>query len=486
MKLSNNALNFLLAQYRAIFKRAYAKGLAPAIMLTAALAAGSAQAANITTSTASFDDWTIGNDITISGSVSGDFSNKTVNSLTIGAGASLSNNAESGNSAALCTNALTIDGGSLTIDNSNQATIGGNGYGVLGWNEQEDQADIGDGTSIFTVQGDGATVSLTKTSVQFKRVNLLDGKITLGSSFGAASSGWAHNTAIQAGYDGEGTGVMTIGSSDSTGPEITMNSGSTLSANNIEMNGGTITMNGEGQDYASGTDTALIYLSVGDNRVANLKGGAIKVTGNGGIFGPELNFQGTDVTIEAGGELAIGKVTVFNSASASNTSDITFSTGTSVDNQGTLTLHGDTTFNGAELTNVGTVNFSGDSLSLDSATVADLFASGDADAQGSLKLAAGAEVVVTGDTVFDLSALNAEAFLGLGLSAADYILLFICLLVILAVSVIQERRGSVRDIIFSSPAEWKYIVFGVLTIVVIVFGAYGIGYDQSQFIYNQF
>ena len=406
MKLSNNALNFLLAQYRAIFKRAYAKGLAPAIMLTAALAAGSAQAANITTSTASFDDWTIGNDITISGSVSGDFSNKTVNSLTIGAGASLSNNAESGNSAALCTNALTIDGGSLTIDNSKNSSIGNNGYGVLGWNEQADQANIGDGTSIFTVQGDGATVSLTKTSVQFKRVNLLDGKITLGSSFGAASSGWAHNTAIQAGYDVEGTGVMTIGSSDGTGPEITMNSGSTLSANNIEMNGGTITMNGVGQDYASGTNTALIYLSVGDNRVANLKGGAIKVTGNGGIFGPELNFQGTDVTIEAGGELAIGKVTVFNSASASNTSDITFSTGTTVDNQGTLTLHGDTTFNGAELTNVGTVNFSGDSLSLDSATVADLFASGDADAQGSLKLADGAEVVVTGDTAFDLSALT--------------------------------------------------------------------------------
>ena len=54
MKLSNNALNFLLAQYRAIFKRAYAKGIAPAIILTAALAAGSAQAANITTSDNNF------------------------------------------------------------------------------------------------------------------------------------------------------------------------------------------------------------------------------------------------------------------------------------------------------------------------------------------------------------------------------------------------------------------------------------------------
>ena len=356
VKLSNNALNFLLAQYRAIFKRAYAKGIAHAIMLTAALAAGSAQAANITTSTASFDDWTSANDIKISGTVAGDFSNKTVNSLTIGAGASLSN-AESGSSEALFTNALTIDGGSLTIDNTQKSSIGKNGYGVLGWDDHANQADIGDGTSIFTVQGD-ATVSLTKTSVQFKRVNLLDGEITLGSSFGAASSGWAHNTAIQAGYDSEGTGVMTIGSSDSTGPEITMNSGSTLSANNIQMNGGTITMNGESQDYASGTDTALIYLSVGDNRVANFNGGELKVTGNGGIFGPEINFQGTDVTIAEDGNLALGKAKVFSSTSTSNTSEITFSTGTTVDNQGTLTLHDDTTFNGAELKNTGNINFS--------------------------------------------------------------------------------------------------------------------------------
>ena len=44
MKVSNNALNFLLAQYRAIFKRAYVKGLASAVLLTAGLAAGAGQA----------------------------------------------------------------------------------------------------------------------------------------------------------------------------------------------------------------------------------------------------------------------------------------------------------------------------------------------------------------------------------------------------------------------------------------------------------
>ena len=45
MKQTSSALTFLLAQYRAIFKRAYIKGIASAVILTAGLAAGQAQAA---------------------------------------------------------------------------------------------------------------------------------------------------------------------------------------------------------------------------------------------------------------------------------------------------------------------------------------------------------------------------------------------------------------------------------------------------------
>ena len=44
MTLSNNAIKFLQAQYRAIFKRAYVKGLATAVLVTAGLAASSANA----------------------------------------------------------------------------------------------------------------------------------------------------------------------------------------------------------------------------------------------------------------------------------------------------------------------------------------------------------------------------------------------------------------------------------------------------------
>ena len=89
-------------------------------------------------------------------------------------------------------------------------------------------------------------------------------------------------------------------------------------------------------------------------------------------------------------------------------------------------------------------------------------------------------------TNFNLADLNAEAFLGLGLTAADYALLFICFLVLLTVSLVQEKKGSVRDLIFARPAWCKYVVFGILVLAVLIFGAYGIGYDQSQFIYNQF
>ena len=45
MKQTNNAIKFLMAQYRAIFQNAYFKGLATAAVVTAGLAAGQAQAA---------------------------------------------------------------------------------------------------------------------------------------------------------------------------------------------------------------------------------------------------------------------------------------------------------------------------------------------------------------------------------------------------------------------------------------------------------
>ena len=83
----------------------------------------------------------------------------------------------------------------------------------------------------------------------------------------------------------------------------------------------------------------------------------------------------------------------------------------------------------------------------------------------------------------------AEAFSGplleLGLSAWDYRIAGVGVLLMFLVSVLQEKHGSVRELIWKKPAL-PYVLFPVLTLLILCFGAYGVGYDSSQFIYNQF
>ena len=82
-----------------------------------------------------------------------------------------------------------------------------------------------------------------------------------------------------------------------------------------------------------------------------------------------------------------------------------------------------------------------------------------------------------------------EAFSGtllqLGLTGADYIVAFCGVIVMFAVSCVQEKRGSVREALWEKPVL-SYAVFFILAVAVLTLGAYGVGYDASQFIYNQF
>ena len=95
VKVSNNALNFLLAQYRAIFKRAYIKGLASAVILTAGLAAGQAQADDLFQNAAVWEEIDAKNDITVSGehtfSGTAAASINVYNNITINQGGELKN-----------------------------------------------------------------------------------------------------------------------------------------------------------------------------------------------------------------------------------------------------------------------------------------------------------------------------------------------------------------------------------------------------------
>lgn len=75
--------------------------------------------------------------------------------------------------------------------------------------------------------------------------------------------------------------------------------------------------------------------------------------------------------------------------------------------------------------------------------------------------------------------------LTIGLSAADYGVLLAGLLLLVTVSLLQ-RRGSVREKIAVLPFWGRFALWYGLFLAVLLFGAYGAGYDASQFIYNQF
>ena len=48
------------------------------------------------------------------------------------------------------------------------------------------------------------------------------------------------------------------------------------------------------------------------------------------------------------------------------------------------------------------------------------------------------------------------------------------------------EAGSVREKLASSPLTVQYATYAILFITILILGAYGVGYDASQFIYSQF
>ncbi len=82
-------------------------------------------------------------------------------------------------------------------------------------------------------------------------------------------------------------------------------------------------------------------------------------------------------------------------------------------------------------------------------------------------------------------ALTTDALLELGLKPADIAVTAVGVLIVFAVSM-AGRSGSVREKLARLPAGVRVLLFGALFFSILVFGAYGIGYDAGQFIYTQF
>lgn len=88
-------------------------------------------------------------------------------------------------------------------------------------------------------------------------------------------------------------------------------------------------------------------------------------------------------------------------------------------------------------------------------------------------------------TEFHISTLTAEEFAYLGLSAAQYAVVAAGVASMFAVSM-AGRGGSVREKLAEKPYAVRFCALTALLFAVLLFGAYGVGYDASQFIYNRF
>ena len=203
MKQTNNAIKFLMAQYRAIFQNAYFKGLATAAVVTMGLAAGQAQAAETDledalktgTSSKPVAEFTVSDAQTVDAIAAGN-SQGYIDNLTIASGGTLTlkqgtNSNEVAKNLQVSNKLKVEKGGTLTITDLSNTTVGH--VGIIG--TIADDHNFDDATTTFEV--DGGTVSATKSHIQFNKVLLTDATVTLGTNSDTDSkSDWADNTGI--------------------------------------------------------------------------------------------------------------------------------------------------------------------------------------------------------------------------------------------------------------------------------------------------
>ena len=73
----------------------------------------------------------------------------------------------------------------------------------------------------------------------------------------------------------------------------------------------------------------------------------------------------------------------------------------------------------------------------------------------------------------------------LGITASDYIVIIAGVLIIYVVSLLDVKK-NVRQRLVDRPYAVRAAAYIILFLLIVVFGTYGIGYESSQFIYNQF
>ncbi|MCK0515071.1 autotransporter domain-containing protein [Anaerobiospirillum sp. NML120448] len=267
MKQTNNAIKFLMAQYRAIFQNAYFKGLATAAVVTVGLAAGQAQAADFSSTPLAGTDevvWDSSNGESLSGSGEQQW-NAPLN--VKGQDSSQQNFKITANG-----DNLTLSGtGSLTVD-TNDAAKGISLEAVSAGTLTVDISSINVNSGLLKVVSDTTKVATIQADT-----------ITLGQSVSEASL-----------LSGEPTAVLDLGTKSVLG-KVDPNGGSTI---NI-FNGAALKIQNSGAEIA---DVAV------NAKQLNISGGSI-------LLGEGSQNAAAEIKISEG-SMTAGNIVVATSGTA--------------------------------------------------------------------------------------------------------------------------------------------------------------------------
>ena len=72
------------------------------------------------------------------------------------------------------------------------------------------------------------------------------------------------------------------------------------------------------------------------------------------------------------------------------------------------------------------------------------------------------------------------------LSAQDWVVLFVSLMLLLLISALQEKNVRIRETLARQNLAFRWCIYLLLFVVVLIFGCYGGDYDAAAFIYQQF
>ena len=299
MKQTNNALKYLLAQYRAIFKNAYFKGLVSAAVLTAGLA-GFAQPAAAAATLTSAKLPTDGSTITVDGKTNTNIFEEVTTSNTNLKGELVINSGSVGGSPASGNLLLGASGSNLELS--------GNDFSITidAQNAYANTVGLGLG-----VQGNATTNNFT---VDVNELNIKKGSLALEMSKTAANQSGslivtANNITI-----GTGTAITVEGNNteDKIAAKVQLGGTNIGSGYGAPSGSGSITF---GNGYDDTTNAAASVTTLNKSGIIEFLGAkddADKVIFAGQLIGKggELDFTSGSGTIEAYGTDVNANVTV--------------------------------------------------------------------------------------------------------------------------------------------------------------------------------